>query len=114
MTLKLLTPEQSSEFTMPVSVSAPGGSGHDKQTFTARFVELTQAELDALLDAPRADIALVNRVLIGWDDVTDSAGKALAFNETNRDLLTARPRVRTAVVTAYIGAVLGEARALGN
>ncbi len=112
MPLIFLSSDESREFNWPVTVDVPG---EEEQTFTARFVELSQDELDKIFEQSRSDDVLINRVLIGWgEDVLDSQGKPVKFSTAARDAMVARPFLRSAIAQAYVKAILGQDRLLGN
>ena len=114
MPLTFLTPDEANEFTWPVTATMLTPDGPVAQTFTPRFLEIDEDELNAIFKEPKSDIALLQRVLIGWDDLLDRAGKTLPFSASARDQLTKKPRLRKAVVEAYIDAILGGERVEGN
>jgi len=114
MPLEFLSSDETREFNWPVTVDVPGDEGLESQQFTARFIEVSQEELDSIFEQPRSDNALIKRVLIGWGEVVDTKKKPVAYSEAARDAMIARPYVRSAIAQAYVKAILGQERILGN
>ncbi len=95
------------EFDWPVTAQVPADGGPQKQTFTARYRELSQTQMDAIKDDPQADVRLCEAALIGWQGVVDADGNEVKYNDTRRDQLIARPYIRLAIATAYYDAIIG-------
>ena len=92
-------------FDWEVTVHVPG---EGKRQFQARFLDLTQDEIDTITaEGPRADETLLQRVLLDWDGIEDGGGAPLAYTEETRDQLIARPYIRYAVARAYLLAIQG-------
>ena len=118
-----LAPVASFQRTVTVHVPLTDGADRtDRQSFVARFRVLDPDEAKAF-DARRramtaADLAddphaLLRLVLIGWDEVTDEAGKPMPFSADARDALLALPWVPPALIEAWRAGLAGEPR-LGN
>lgn len=101
--------DQSNDYAWPVKVQALHQDGtSSEQTFTARFLRLSQPELEQLLadinDGQIDDPALFKRVLVGWKDVV-AEGKPVEFTEDSRGRLEAVLGVRAAVINAFFDSV---------
>jgi hypothetical protein len=63
----------------PVAVSiAVDGGDFTEEKFTAHFRNIGRAEFSKL--AAQGDDALIETVLVGWEDVSDDDGKDIAFS----------------------------------
>jgi hypothetical protein len=95
------------EFETEVSVNVPGGT---PAAFTARFVAVDQAVLDAAQD----DKSLVQGVLRGWsglkEEVAGGEIRDMAFTPDNVLRLLEIPYVRRALALSYGAAINGIAR----
>ena len=114
MTLKFLTPDEANEFTWPVTAPMLTPDGPVEQTFTVTFLEIDEDELNAIFEEPKSDIVLLKRVLVGWDDMVGSDEAPIPYSAETRDQVAKKPYLRSAVVQAYVNAILGEGRSLGN
>ena len=99
------------EYDWPVQVRVPADGGkHKLQKFTAKFRAIGQDRTNELMESAglKVDEVLLREVLVGWgDDVGDSQGKAIAFDDDARDRLLQIPYVRTALAKAYNDSVSG-------
>ena len=104
----------SDTFEHDIRLKTPEGD----QSFIAVFKELTAKELDtlagvkdiALIDA-KGENRLLQKVFVGWKDVVDAKGNAVAFTLEHRDALLQRNYIRLQLMQAYLQAVLlGEAQ----
>lgn len=107
-----LNEETELTFKRDVQFLQPTDSGGSKQMkFRAQFAELTTDEIRAITDEAddegEATEALLKRVFIGFEDVTDEEGKKVDFSDSVRDMLINRPYIRVALVQSYMRALSG-------
>ncbi len=96
-------------FAWPVNVRVPQDGGTWKvQTFQARFKVMSTDGLAEVLKSPDGDRDLSQSVLVGWDQINDASGQAVAFSEEARDALLQVPYVRSAIVAAYLESMAGK------
>lgn len=96
----------------PVTVKAPreDGSGEvDEVGVRLRFELLTTDELVRRAEGASEDVALLKRKIRGWEDIADSDGNPLAFNDANLEAALAIPYVRLAFILALLEASSGRA-----
>jgi len=100
------------EFNWPVIIEVPTDDGtHDRAEFRARFKVLSDSEVAKLStdDVVRnSDFEMMEKALIGWEDVTGPDGKKLGFNKANVAAFLDVPYIRTAIVRAYLTAMYGD------
>lgn len=96
------------EFTEAVPVEVPDGAGWRREVLVTRFRALRLSEIDAL-DTAEGDIVarLLDRVVIGFDDLVDAEGAHLDGGGEWRTRLLDYPFIRRALVTAYYRALNG-------
>jgi hypothetical protein len=97
-----------------VDVVAEDGS-RAKLKYKARFKRLDKEELRALAkgltEGEITDEQIIERFMVGWDDVGDEEGKPLEFNIANRDKLMAIHPVQPTTVKAYLDSLTTDVRA---
>lgn len=90
------------------------GEGEAGREFRCAFRE---QPADILTDLARASDhlprKLLTAILAGWEDLEDSAGQAVAFDDAAIARVLQRPYVRNAIVNTYLRQIGGE-RDLGN
>ena len=90
------------------------GEGEAGREFRCTFRE---QPADILTDLARVRDHLPRKLLAaileGWEDLEDSAGQAVAFDDTAIARVLQRPYVRNAIVNTYLRQISGE-RDLGN
>lgn len=106
---------QSDHITYPVTVECLDENGKlAPKKFKAHFARLPQSEIDDLIAKAQAkeitDNDLVDKVLVGWDDVVDDSGKPIEFSPAMRDRLLEIFPVRPSVVTAWFESLSGAKR----
>jgi hypothetical protein len=63
----------------PVTVNVPADGGNfTEATFNAHFRNIGRADFNKL--AAQGDDALIEAVLVGWDDMSDEDGKEILFS----------------------------------
>lgn len=102
--LIFLAPEARPPFRAPIEVRLPSGEG---QQFIALMRELPTAKFKRVAIDAGDDIKLLEAALVGWEGITDAAGKEVPFNAANRDVIIDWTAVRVALVRAYVRAVSG-------
>ncbi len=96
--------KKSSTYKWPVKVSYPVDDGRfETETFEAVFKRIGRSDFQRLADS--GDTELIEAVLVGWDKVTDEAGKEIAFNARElRDLID-DPCFTKGVIRAYLNSL---------
>ncbi|MFZ6644419.1 phage tail assembly chaperone [Undibacterium sp. TJN25] len=102
-------------FTVPVRVDIIGDNNKTKTSiFKAKFLRLEQNEMDEMRDAindkTMTDQQVVDKVLVGWEDVTDAAGQPVEFTPDNLTALLAIFPTRHSIVRTYFDTVSGSKR----
>ncbi|MEO5363446.1 MAG: hypothetical protein H7838_07460 [Magnetococcus sp. DMHC-8] len=100
-------------FSWPVVVTAPAdGIQQEIGRFNARFRLLSIDEAAESADVARGggDELLLEKILVGWDEVQTEDGQDFPFFPENRRILTGNPCVRAAIFRAYFHAASGGAR----
>jgi hypothetical protein len=105
----------SNDYSWPVKVDVAGDKGLVKSfSFTARFRRFAQDELDQVMRDVEAktlgDEDLANRVLVGWEDVSDADGTVLEVSPANKAALLNTYPVRPAVIGAFFESLQGGKR----
>lgn len=96
------------KFTHKVTIFVPIDGGHKEESFSATFRVLDIDDVTALGTlSEQSDV--LSRALVGFADVIDDEGNAVAYSDEMRDRLIATPYVRIGLLTAYSQA-LGKAR----
>lgn len=104
------------EFWYPVRVESPDENGKPRtETFDAQFRRYTREQFADVMERAGSgsmdDLALARDVLIGWRNVQDDDGGALAYSDDNREILLNVWPVLPAVVSAWIEAHSPKGRA---
>lgn len=98
-------------YSWPVRFRLASSDGvFEEHEFNAEFKRLPQNRLDDIFrkkDQPVDDNVFVREILVGWSEVTDEKGKALAYNETNINALLSVPGLRPAIIGAFFSSVTG-------
>lgn len=103
---KLMEPHEPCDW--PVTVFVPQHQGKvAKANFTASFRFLASDEFQEL--AGQGDTMLLERVLVGWDQVKDEAGEDLPYSDEARARMLQITYVRKALVLAYGEFIQGRA-----
>lgn len=100
-------------FMWPVVVTTPAdGTQQESGRFNARFRLLSVDEAAESADGTRGggDEPLLEKILVGWEEIQTEDGQDFPFSPANRRLLTGNPCVRAAVFRAYFQAASGGAR----
>ncbi len=101
-------------FKYKVKVKQPGEAGDLViLEFLGEFNRLPQPEIDALMQKQQQDAELVDRVFVGWSGVKTmvkqddkDVEQDLAVTDDNRKALLAEPGVRSAIVRAFLDAMV--------
>lgn len=103
---------QNPEFDATIKGAMPGDEA-DEFTFKARFVAMSSEERKAF-DMATVDgtTAFLQKVFIGFSDVTDAADKPVPYSEQSRDWLIQQDWTRGPLLRTYFTAIVGAA--LGN
>lgn len=91
-------------FTHAVKVSVPVDGGHQEQSFKATFRVLPLDELRAD-ESEDSQKAMLQRTIVGLDELVDEADQPLTYSDALRDQLIAVPYVRIALARTYVSAV---------
>ena len=98
--------EKTASYKWEVKVEVPvDGNQFETQAFEAVFKKISRSAFNNLVD--KGDDALVGEILLGWEGVTDEAGKPVAFTEKNKEQLCDDPYVLRALIQAYADSVTG-------
>ncbi|MFN4091016.1 MAG: hypothetical protein ACK4QW_18495 [Alphaproteobacteria bacterium] len=109
----MFTIAESPEFTHDVPVLVPVDDGQEERKLRTRFRAIPAAEADSFdLGSEEGRDAFLDRVVVGFHDLVDDAGRPVACTDEIRGRLMGYPFVRTALTVGYLRAVSG-AR-LGN
>jgi len=96
------------EFTEAVPVEVPAGAEWRRETLVTRFRALRLSDLDALDEAGGDTVTrLLDRVVVGFDDLVDESGARLDGYSEWRARLLDYPFIRTALTQAYYRALMG-------
>lgn len=106
--------KQIDSLSWPVKVNVPaddGSNGTVEGEFKARFKYLPTPEFQALLTnlADANGEPLVKAYILGWDDLADSVGKPLPFNEKNLNKVLQIPYMLAGLNKAFIDCQMGRA-----
>lgn len=74
-------------------------SGHDRSTLTVRFSRTETSELDEL--RKMAQVEVLRKKLVGWDDFQDEDGKNLEFSPENLEVLLSIPEAVYGISMAF-------------
>ena len=98
--------KKTASYKWEVKVEVPvDGNQFETQAFEAVFKKISRSAFNNLVD--KGDDALVGEILLGWEGVTDEAGKPVAFTEKNKEQLCDDPYVLRALIQAYADSVTG-------
>lgn len=98
--------KKTASYKWEVKVEVPvDGNRFETQAFEAVFKKISRSSFNDLVD--KGDDALVGEILLGWEGVTDEAGKEIPFTEKNKQQLCDDPYVLRALITAYADSVTG-------
>lgn len=98
-------------FTHAVKVMTPVDGGHKVEEFKATFLVV---DVHSLGDTNSLDgqTELLQRVVVGLEDIVDDAKKPIPFSDEFRDRLIGIPYIRAGLVQTYLAAVIKSA--VGN
>jgi hypothetical protein len=100
--------EQRRTFIREIHVQQPKDSAFRSFSFRAEFLDIRQAEIDAIIeDSDYADRDLLRKVLVGWQDIVGPDKQPVPFSEEVREQLIERPWVRTPMVRVYFEVING-------
>lgn len=94
------------QFVEDVKVDTPDGSGWQQQILRTRFRAVPASEIEALDEAGGA-IAILERVVIGFEDLADALGKPLDGEGEWRAKLLDLPYVRLPLLRHFYAAQAG-------
>jgi len=98
--------KKTASYKWEVKVEVPvDGNQFETQAFEAVFKKISRSAFNNLVD--KGDDALVGEILLGWEGVTDEAGKPVSFTEKNKEQLCDDPYVLRALIQAYADSVTG-------
>lgn len=98
--------KKTASYKWEVKVEVPvDGNRFETQAFEAVFKKISRSSFNDLVD--KGDDALVGEILLGWEGITDEAGKDIPFTEKNKQQLCDDPYVLRALITAYADSVTG-------
>jgi hypothetical protein len=105
----------SETYITPVAVDIVGDNNKSKtHVFKARFKRLKQSELESLSERLAAkeltDSALIDEVMVGWQDVADAEGNPLEFNPDNLEALLEIYPTRPTIVRTFFDSHNGAKR----
>ena len=97
-------------YLVPVSVPVLTEAGKkDTLTFKARFKRLTNHEIktlgEELLAGKIDDPGVIDRYMVGFDDVADESGNALEYSNAARDKLMAIYPTEQRTVKAFLDSI---------
>lgn len=93
-------------FDWPVTVRVPAAGKHEVRRFTATFRLLPGERVAALQGDARQ---LIEEALLGWDGVTDEAGRPIPCEAEAKRALLDLPFVLVGLAEAYAEALAGGA-----
>lgn len=76
--------------------------------FNAHFRVLPDPEVDTL--SKSGDMALLDRVLIGWDGVVDDAGEPIEFSDLGKAYFCSFASIRVVLIESYFKSLAEAAR----
>lgn len=83
-----------------VTVHTPNDKGTwDKSVFWAVFKRHDVAELEEIRTLPQQEA--LQRVLVGWSELTDGDGRELTFNAANQAALLRIPQAQLALAESF-------------
>ena len=93
-----------------VKVELPSDNGKTvSKMFQAIFKRMSQSELDNISERLSAkeltDAALIDEVMVGWEDVQDEDGNVLEFNDKNLATLLDVFPVRPTIVKTFFATI---------
>lgn len=94
------------QFVEDVRVDVPDGSGWRQEILRTRFRIPRVSDMDALEQAGGA-IAVLERIVVNFEDLADEAGKPVDGAGEWRDKLLGYPFIRTALLKAFYVAQAG-------
>ena len=98
--------KKTASYKWEVKVEVPvDGNQFETQAFEAVFKKISRSAFNNLVD--KGDDALVGEILLGWDGVTDEAGKPVPFTEKNKQQFCDDPYVLRALISAYADSLTG-------
>ena len=84
----------------PVKVEEPADGGtFDTSTFTAVFKRLPRSKFEKLAD--RGELDLLQAIMVGWEEIQDENGKAVAFTQVILKEFADDTHWIRAVISAY-------------
>lgn len=100
--------DENTTYEYPVTVKVPAQGGRvQEQTFRAHFRLIPASEGRQMSDDGVSDREFFKRVLAGWEDIQDSNGEPLPFNDSNLEKLIDIHYFAAAVSQAYQNFTLG-------
>ena len=98
--------KKTASYKWEVKVEVPvDGNQFETQAFEAVFKKISRSAFNNLVD--KGDDALVGEILLGWEGITDEAGKEIPFTEKNKQQLCDDPYVLRALIQAYAESLTG-------
>lgn len=94
------------QFVEDVAVEVPDGSGWRKEVLRTRFRALKVSDMETLEEDGGAR-ALLDRAVVGFEDLADEAGKPVDGDGEWRARLLEYAFIRTALIKAYYVAQAG-------
>ncbi len=94
------------QFVEEVPVQVPDGSGWREETLRTRFRALTVTEMD-MLEADGGATAVLDRAVVGFEDLADAAGQPVDGSGEWRARLLEYAFVRTALIRVFYSAQAG-------
>ena len=87
------------EYDWDVTVQTPYKGKFKKETFTAKFKNVSRKDFDKMIDG--GDDNFVRTVLIGWSGIKDEEGNDVVFDEDNLESIMENHYIVQAIIVAY-------------
>ena len=113
-------PDAPRRFWWPITVLVPADGAQEEQHFEVQFEELTLEQIEAAAElaglrsgkdgtvrALFEEVAVIQRVVVGWRGVVNAGGTSIPFDAGNLEALSQISYVRRAVFDAYLDVITG-------
>ena len=87
------------EYDWDVTVQTPYKGKFKKETFTAKFKNVSRKNFDEMIDG--GDDNFVKTVLVGWSGIKDEEGNDVPFNDENFEALTDNHFIVKGIIEAF-------------
>jgi hypothetical protein len=87
------------EYDWDVTVQTPHKGKFKKETFTAKFKNVSRKDFDKMIDG--GDDNFVKTVLVGWSGIKDEGGNDGPFDDDNLEAVMENHYIGQAIIVAY-------------